>query len=408
MAQIIPRFQAFDSTGAPLSGGKLDTKVAGTSTNKTTYSDPGLTTPNANPVVLDSRGEAAIFGSGTYKLILKTSADVTIWTQDDVEVASATMIVDADGDTKVQCEESADEDIIRFDAGGTEQVTISSAGLNVDTINEKTADGGVTIDGVLIRDGILINGLPGLHLRPNFSYKDADEIYIDSFLIHHSGTTQQNVYCNSQLTFKFGSAGSNADSDNLAANKFFYLFIDDSAVVILDANLLTVAELIAKNEDNVTVTWNAAKHGFYETTATNDKCIGAFLTDGSSNILEFYHDDNLFMPADGITELSASAGIDTTWTDIDLASSMPSFSTKALLSFTLTYVDATAIAYWRTNGQAGTAGHEISAVSAGVTSEKNTAIVITDSSQIIEVKLSAASDDTIGALLQGWFFPRGM
>jgi hypothetical protein len=41
-----------------------------------------------------------------------------------VNSSEGNKIYDADGDTKVQCEESADEDIIRFDVGGHEAVTI--------------------------------------------------------------------------------------------------------------------------------------------------------------------------------------------------------------------------------------------------------------------------------------------
>ena len=43
-------------------------------------------------------------------------------------LASGSAIQDADEDTKIQVEESSDEDIIRFDTGGTERFTMSSAG----------------------------------------------------------------------------------------------------------------------------------------------------------------------------------------------------------------------------------------------------------------------------------------
>jgi len=80
-----PKFQVVDSAGAPLSGGKLYTYGSGTTTPKATYSDRGLTTPNANPVVLDSRGEAVVWlALGAYKFVLKTSADVTVWTVDEI------------------------------------------------------------------------------------------------------------------------------------------------------------------------------------------------------------------------------------------------------------------------------------------------------------------------------------
>jgi hypothetical protein len=53
--------------------------IAGTSTPKDTYTDSGELTQNPHPVVMDSRGEAAIYWSGTYDVVLKDAADVTIW-----------------------------------------------------------------------------------------------------------------------------------------------------------------------------------------------------------------------------------------------------------------------------------------------------------------------------------------
>jgi len=79
-----PKQQYFSTAGKPLSGGKVYTYAAGTSTPKATYSDAAGTIPNANPVILDSRGEATIFWSGTYKVVLTTSADATIYTQDNI------------------------------------------------------------------------------------------------------------------------------------------------------------------------------------------------------------------------------------------------------------------------------------------------------------------------------------
>ena len=93
-ASLIPTpvMQFFDSNGDPLSGGKVYTYAAGTSTPLATYTDQGGATPNANPVILDSRGEAAIwFGGSSYKLVLKTSADVLIWTADNVTAALAAL-----------------------------------------------------------------------------------------------------------------------------------------------------------------------------------------------------------------------------------------------------------------------------------------------------------------------------
>lgn len=89
---ITPRFQAFDSNGDPLSGGKVFFYQAGTSTKQDTYTTSACSVANANPVVLDSRGEAAIYLNQTtrYKIILTSSTDTdppaaAIWTEDNVD-----------------------------------------------------------------------------------------------------------------------------------------------------------------------------------------------------------------------------------------------------------------------------------------------------------------------------------
>ena len=81
-----PKAQFFDANGAPLVGGKLYSYAAGTTTPLATYTDQGGSTPNANPVILDSRGEASVWlgTSGPYKLRLTSATDVDIWTVDDI------------------------------------------------------------------------------------------------------------------------------------------------------------------------------------------------------------------------------------------------------------------------------------------------------------------------------------
>lgn len=94
MATLLPEGkQSFsDGAGNPLVGGKLYTYDAGTSTPRTTYQDAAATVPNTNPVVLNARGEATVFWSGAYKVILKDAADVTIWSVDNIVSADITDI----------------------------------------------------------------------------------------------------------------------------------------------------------------------------------------------------------------------------------------------------------------------------------------------------------------------------
>lgn len=53
LPNVRPQFE--DVNGNPYAGALLFTYVAGTSMKVTTYSDVSLTTPNANPMTLDSR-----------------------------------------------------------------------------------------------------------------------------------------------------------------------------------------------------------------------------------------------------------------------------------------------------------------------------------------------------------------
>ena len=59
------------------------------------------------------------------------------------ETLSSDSVTDADADTKIQVEESADEDIIRFDTAGTERMTISATGI-VATTGNLTVGGTIT------------------------------------------------------------------------------------------------------------------------------------------------------------------------------------------------------------------------------------------------------------------------
>lgn len=81
-------WQFFDNSGVPLTGGLLYTYAAGTTTPLATYSDSTGATANANPIVLDSAGrvsgEVWLTNGSNYKFVLKTSAGVTIWTNDNI------------------------------------------------------------------------------------------------------------------------------------------------------------------------------------------------------------------------------------------------------------------------------------------------------------------------------------
>lgn len=84
-----PVMQFFDANGNPLVGGKLYTYAAGTTTPQATYTDYTGGTANTNPVIFNSRGEAAVWcGNSRYYMVLKDADDNLIWTADNVNGAN--------------------------------------------------------------------------------------------------------------------------------------------------------------------------------------------------------------------------------------------------------------------------------------------------------------------------------
>ena len=104
---------AFTLSRQPLTENNTLVYVSGVYQDKSTYSVSGTTltfsTAPANGVSIE---------------VVSAVAAIT---------NSATLLADADSDTKIQVEESTDEDKIRFDIGGTERAIIDSTGLGVGT-----------------------------------------------------------------------------------------------------------------------------------------------------------------------------------------------------------------------------------------------------------------------------------
>ncbi len=93
---INPNVAYYDGSGVPLAGGKIEFYESGTSTPLDTYSDEDLTIANTNPVILDAEGRAGniFLQNQDYKVILKDSTDVTVWTADPVRAKQAITLND--------------------------------------------------------------------------------------------------------------------------------------------------------------------------------------------------------------------------------------------------------------------------------------------------------------------------
>ena len=89
-------------------------------------------------------------------------------------LTNVTIVQDADNDTKIQVEESSDEDKIRFDTGGTERVVIDSTGLDV-------SSGG-------IQSSIAGNNTTGGNIQLGITTDDAAKYTAITAQQHDSGT----------------------------------------------------------------------------------------------------------------------------------------------------------------------------------------------------------------------------
>jgi len=81
----LPKQHYTGIAGLPLVGGKVYTYDSGTSNPRPTYSDAAGTIPQANPIVLNSRGEPAspIFWSGNYRVRVEDALGNLIYTVDN-------------------------------------------------------------------------------------------------------------------------------------------------------------------------------------------------------------------------------------------------------------------------------------------------------------------------------------
>ncbi len=84
--------QFSDANGSPYALCKVYHYAAGTTTDANMWSDEGLTTTVAQPLVADSSGRATAYGDNLYKIVVKDASDNTLYTWDNYRIM-------AEGDT---------------------------------------------------------------------------------------------------------------------------------------------------------------------------------------------------------------------------------------------------------------------------------------------------------------------
>lgn len=149
------KFTATDSNGNPYVGGMLYTYKTGTTTAKASWVDSTKATPNTNPIILDSRGQADVWidsSDGAYRFKLADSDGVTIWTKDNIKEWNS-CLVSGDGYGVLTLPTKADSIIIHDDSDSeVKKLAILNLLGNVYYPDYNEADQGVVGDGSSVKN----------------------------------------------------------------------------------------------------------------------------------------------------------------------------------------------------------------------------------------------------------------
>lgn len=76
-----------DASGQPCAGGSLSFFDTGTTNPRAVYTNKALSISAANPLTLNAEGRPTtdIWGSGSYRVVLKDASGDVVWTRDDVD-----------------------------------------------------------------------------------------------------------------------------------------------------------------------------------------------------------------------------------------------------------------------------------------------------------------------------------
>lgn len=305
---------------------------------------------------------------------------------DSISGITSQAVGETDGQTLTT--KTLNSPIINSPTIATPTINVSIAGtafLDEDTLNSDSATKVASQQSIKAYidtlQTLMKNNLTGMSVRSKFRWKSVTEIYIGAGNYDHEGTTHQSVYWDSELTYTVVTNG---------APDWVYIYLDDSSIVTAGTNVISTSELI----DSATVpTYSPTKKGLYN---GNDRAIFAvYLV--ANDVVEFFHGSDTVLHADQI-ENQAAVDIDLVYTDIG-ALIIPDVATVGIISLITSGIKRT---LWRTNGQAGTVGHAFGSYLDQV------GTVVTDASQVIEVKLAGDDATTVQSLTHGWKFPIGM
>jgi len=225
------------------------------------------------------------------------------------------LIKDIDGDTKIQTEESTDEDKIRFDTAGTERAILDSSGLKLEigtSVKEFSTDGTLSDNSDL--------AVPTEKAVKTYidSKPSLPEHYIHGFTLEYDTTVNFKVNAGS-IELKCGqykstspitvtgiaTAGNYFEGSPISGAGWVYVYLTNSglgAIVKLSLNPPQYADTLG-NTDGIKI--------YRKVTGTPDiwyRCIGAIRTNASTQIVKFYQDKD-YVQFDSFFSVSAGSSV---------------------------------------------------------------------------------------------------
>lgn len=170
--------QFFDNNGNPLSGGKLWSYQAGTTTPQTTYTTAAGNVAHTNPIIFDSAGRVStgeiwLTAGSNYKFVLMTSADVTLATWDNITGINGTGI-------------ATNATNVAYDAPYTNSVERSVAAKLSDVISVK--DFGAVGDGATDDTAAIARAAAALQDNQTLLFPSG------TYLVSSTGATNEDAY----------------------------------------------------------------------------------------------------------------------------------------------------------------------------------------------------------------------
>jgi hypothetical protein len=241
--------QFFDNNGVILSGGKIYTYAAGTTTPQASYTSASGTTPHANPIILDSAGrvpggEIWLTDGLVYKFVIETATGILIGTYDNITGVNSNFV-----------NYTIQEEVITATAGQTV--------FNLSTINYTPGTNSLTvyIDGVnqyvgdsyLETDSDTVTFTSGLHVGAEVKFTTAIQTTtgaVDASIVSYeppyTGSVSMSVETKLAQIINVNDFGADPTGVNSSSAAFAAAIaaVDKGGTIFLDGVYKTTEEIL--------------------------------------------------------------------------------------------------------------------------------------------------------------------